>query len=712
MSSIESRHTPEITPLGLPVPEVQVQKAATVRALIVAVVLSLLIAAWTKQAELITLTSQISESTPPIASILALFFLLGCAGLLGKMAGRFPGTGFGNACAKLIPNRGEILVIFIFLAITAAMPGVGLFRQVMPCLMVTQYFGMPQNHLEEMATHIPSVWAPNDPEVARVFWEGGSANPPTLGMENVPVVGPVIEGMYRFLAAPLMIPWKVWLVPFLLWSTYLSVYFITAFSLVGLFRRYWEEDERLTYPVSSFAVEMISPERSVISGVSFFRDPVMWIGFSLAILYNVFNALKVFNPAVPALGISYPLGQFFTESPWNTMQGFAIFYKPEILGLGYLVPSDVLFSIWFFTILNWIVRPFAKMAGYEASGFPFMTQQAMGAFILLGFYFIWQARHRLAEIGRKVISSAPRLDDADEPLSYRVALPLTILGILTVITMPIVFGVVWWQSLMYFGIMFLVLLVYVRNRSEMGFPIVWGYPLYEERAFMINFLGSKPLMPGGQTQSFTLLTMFSWLQRSVNQAITSIGLEGCVAGHRLGESRRTIGRVVVFALIFGLMSAFLLNLSSYYEYGGLVLSSPGGNEGGQMTQEVLGQFNAISQWVDKPEGPDVRKATYTVGGAIMAMLLILGRRFSVRFPFHPGGYALALSHGGPYMWFPAFILWMIKSITLHIGGIKMYRRLAPGFLAFTLGHFFAVGVWSLIGLFAGEFVQRYIVWFL
>lgn len=686
-------------------------KSATVRALLVAIVLSLLISAWTKQAELVSLTSQISESTPPIASILALFGLLGAVGLLGKTAQRFQGTGLGRACARLIPNRGEILVIFVFLAITAAMPGVGLFRQVMPCLMVTQYFGMPQNHLAEMAQNIPAQWAPTDPEVARIFWEGGSANPPTLGLENFPLLGPTLEGMYRFLAGPLLIPWQVWLVPFLLWTTYLSVYFITAFSMVTLFRRYWEEDERLTFPVSEFAVEMISPDRSAISGVSFFRDPVMWIGFSLAVLYNLFNALKVFNPAVPALGISYPLGQFFTERPWNTMAGFSIFYKPEILGLGYLVPSDVLLSIWFFTLVNWIVRPFAQIVGYEASGFPFMTQQAQGAFLLLGVYFIWQARHRLAEVAVKAWTGQGA-DDSEEPLSYRVAGPLTLLGIITVITMPIAFGVLWWQSLMYFGIMFLVLLVYCRNRSEMGFPIVWGYPLYEQRAMMINFLGSNALIPGGQTKSFTLLTMFSWLQRSVNQAITSIGTEGYVAGHRLGESRRTISRVVIFALIFGLMTAFLLNLSSFYEFGGLVLSSPGGNEGGQMTQEVLGQFNSISTWVDKPEAPNVRKMSYTIFGSVMALALILGRRFSVRFPFHPGGYALALCHGSPFMWFPAFLLWMIKTVTLHIGGIKLYRRLAPGFLAFTLGHFFAVGVWSLIGLLAGEFVRRYIVWFL
>lgn len=690
--------------------------AATLRAIIIAVLLSLLISAWAKQAELVTLTSQVSESTPPIASILGLFLLLGITGLLGKVGAWAKGTHAHEHIARwadrLRPSPGEMLVVFVFLAITSAMPGVGLFRQIMPNLMVTQYFGMPTNHLEEMAQNIPTQWAPTNPEVSRVFWEGGDVNPPTLGLEGLPLLGPVLDATYRFLAGPLLIPWRYWLIPFLVWSVYLSAYFVSAFCFITLFRRGWEEDERLTFPVSSFAVEMIRPEGSLLSGHSFFRDPVVWIGFSLAVIYNLTNALKVFNPGLPALGIAYPLGSLFTESPWNTMGGFAIFYKPEILGLGYLVPSDVLFSIWFFTVASWIVRPFAKMAGYQPSGFPFVTQQAQGAFMLLGVYFVYQSRRRLWEVIQKATGGAPQMDDRKEPLSYATSFWVAAVGMTIVFTMPIIFGVEWWISLMYFGIMFTILLVYCRNRAEMGFPVVWGYPLYNQREFMINFLGSARLMPGGSSKSLTLLGMFSWLQRSVNQAITSTGMEAHVSAARLGQSRRTIAKVVIVALVYGLLLAFLVNLSSYYEYGGLVLSSPGGNEGGQMTQEVLGQFSAISQWLDNPERPNVLKMGYTVFGAVLAAVLLGGRRAWVQFPFHAGGYALANCHGGPYMWFPAFVLWLTKTLTLKLGGVKLYRRVAPGFLAFTLGHFVSVGLWSLIGLVAGEWVQRYIVWFL
>jgi hypothetical protein len=64
------------------------------------------------------------------------------------------------------------------------------------------------------------------------------------------------------------------------------------------------------------------------------------------------------------------------------------------------------------------------------------------------------------------------------------------------------------------------------------------------------------------------------------------------------------------------------------------------------------------------------------------------------------------------MWFPSLVLWAAKTVTVYIGGAGLYRRIAPAFLAFTLGHFFSVGVWSLLGLTAGEWVRRYIVWFL
>ena len=690
-------------------------QSATARALLVALLLTFVCAAWTRQAELVTLTSQISEATPCVASIMCLFLLLGLGALLGKAARFTEITGrfalLGHWCRRLILRPVEILVIFIFLAIAAPMSGIGLFRLVMPCIMATQYFGLPTNHLDEMSQTIPWQLAPGGYEVGRVYWEGSDAVIPTLGLDHIPIIGQALEGTAHLLLGVTIIPWKLWAVPFLVWTFYICSYFIAAFCLVTLFRRHWEEDERLSFPMSSFAVEMIRPQGSLLSGHNFYRDPVVWIGFSLAVLYNTMSAVAAVNPAVPALGISYPLGNIFTESPWNAMRGFTIFYKPELLGLGYLVPSDVLFSIWFFSLGEWVIRPFAKAVGYTPSGFPFMAEQAMGAFVVLALYFVWSARSSLWQTILATVGSI-RINDSEEPLSYRFAALGAILGMIVVFTLPIVFGVVWWVSLLYFGLMFGVLIVYCRNRAEMGWPVVWGYPLYGQRQSMVTFLGSGAFITGREYASFTILSMFSWMQRTVNQALTSTGQEGYVAAHRLGESRRTIAHVVLLAIVVGVVVGFLTNLSTIYEYGGITLSSSGDITGGGMTQEIVGQYNQLSRWMDQPQMPDVRRITYTLWGALMVIGMITGRRLWVRFPFHPGGYALANCHGMPYMFFPALLLWLVKSGTLHIGGVKLYRRVAPGFLAFTLGHIFSVGVWSLVGLYAGELVRRYVVWFI
>jgi hypothetical protein len=646
---------------------------------------------------------------------MSLFLLIGVGALLGKIAnftevaGRF--TGFGRWCRRQILRPGEMLVVFIFLAIAAAMPGIGLFRLVMPCIMAPQYYGLPNNHLTEMSQTIPWQLAPTNAEDARVYWEGTDAVIPYLGLDRIPVIGPVLEGTAHLLLGPTIVPWKLWAVPMLIWTFYISCYFIAAFCLVTLFRRHWEEEERLMFPMSSFAVEMIRPQGSLLSGHNFYRDPVVWTGFSLAVLYNTMNALKAINPSLPGLGISYPLGNIFTEAPWDTLRGFTIFYKPELLGLGYLVPSDVLFSIWFFTLAEWVVRPFAKMVGYEPGGFPFMAEQAMGAFMILAVYFIWSARKSLGQIIQAAWGSL-KIDDSTEPLSFRFATIGALLGMIVVFTLPIIFGVVWWVSLMYFGLMFGVLVVYCRNRAEMGWPVVWGYPLYQQRQTMVTMLGSQTFVTGKDFKSFTILTMYAWMQRTVNQALTSIGQEGCVAAERLGESRRTIARIVMLAVVVGLICGFLVNLSTVYEYGGTVLSSAGDVAGGQMTQEIVSQYNQVSQWIDKPEVPNVQRISYTAFGGLMVVAMVLGRHMWVRFPFHPGGYALANCHGGPYMFFAALLLWLVKSGTLHIGGVGLYRRAAPGFLAFTIGHIFSVGVWSLVGLYAGELVKRYVVWFL
>ena len=700
---------------NLPSPTNKPARALTLRALIVATVITFAVMAWAQYSELITPTSQMSESTPPIPAILglgvvwALFWLWhrGMAGLK-KLPGLNRLAALGD---RLTLSRREILAVYLFLIVSCAMPSVGVIRLVLPCLMGLQYFGEPTNHYAEMAKYIPSSWAPLGGDAVLTFWEGTDKTIAPTGLEHLPVLGPAIEGVWQFFGATFVVPWSEWGVPFVVWSLYLICYFISMFCLVCMFRRKWTEDERLQFPLATMSVEMVSTGESAGTGVQFFRDPIMWIGFSLAVIYNGMNMLNAFNPAVPAMHLMFPIGSLLTEEPWRAMSGLAFWYKPEVMGLGYLVPSQILLSILVFSLLQWLVMPVSAMYGYQQAGFPWSRTQAVGAMIVLGLNFVWSARDRLKEVYRKAVHGDPTVDDSNEPLSYRTAFWGTLVSLAVLVGFPIAYGVSWWPALIYFVIGTLFVIAYAHNRAETGLPIVWGYPIEEQNLVLPNFLGSQPLIGTGRLRSFTLLSMLNFYQRGTWYAINSTGQESCIVGETVGLGARRTTKLLFVAMVIGLVSAFWMYLACYNTYGGNIMETVGGTAGGQRVQIAMNVFQRVSRWVDQPAGPNAEMIGATLTGAFITAALIVIRRYFFRFPLHPVGFFFACCHNN-YMWFPALVILTARAIVTRIGGARLYRRPAPAFYALTLGHFFSIGVWSFVGLFAGDQVQRYRVWFL
>jgi len=476
-------------------------RAITPRAVVVAIIANIAVVAWVQYSELVTPTSQMSESTPPIPAILSLGVIASLAVLMWRVAKRLSfsrsagGRAMGKAAGKLSLDRHETLTVYLFLIVACAMPSVGIVRLILPCLMELQYFGMPSNNFEEMAKHIPSYWAPTQGEAVRTFWESVNVGLPPSGVADWPVVGGLLDGFYRFFGQTTAVPWNSWAVPFVVWSGYLIVYFVSSFCLITLFRRKWSDDDRLAFPIARMSMDLFGGASFSGAKVPFLRDPIMWIGFSLAVLYNGLNMIKVFNPSVPAMGLSFPVGQLFTERPWDSMAGMAVWYKPEIMGFGYVVPADIQLSIFVFSLLQWFARPMAAVAGYQIAGFPFSRAQAAGALIILALYFIYQARGRLREVWRKAIKGDPSIDDSAEPLSHRAALFGAVGGLLILVAFPIIHGVTWWHAASYLGVGTLFLIAYCRNRAETGLPIVWGYPLLLQKKILTNLSGRVTRSP-------------------------------------------------------------------------------------------------------------------------------------------------------------------------------------------------------------------------
>ncbi|MBC8392166.1 MAG: hypothetical protein H8E17_06345 [Deltaproteobacteria bacterium] len=164
---------------------------------------------------------------------------------------------------------------------------------------------------------------------------------------------------------------------------------------------------------------------------SFFKNRLLWIGFIIAGLLDVWHGLVHFFPILPDFSVRHGarnLGQYFTEKPWSAIGWVPVPLYPFVIGLGFLLPLDLSFSIWFFYIFRKLQFVFGSAVGMRSMpGFPYQFDQAIGAWIALFLSAIWVTRRHLIDVfktvweRKKPDSTSSPIDDADEPIRYRTA---------------------------------------------------------------------------------------------------------------------------------------------------------------------------------------------------------------------------------------------------------------------------------------------------
>jgi hypothetical protein len=64
-------------------------------------------------------------------------------------------------------------------------------------------------------------------------------------------------------------------------------------------------------------------------------------------------------------------------------------------------------------------------------------------------------------------------------------------------------------------------------------------------------------------------------------------------------------------------------------------------------------------------------------------------------PFHPLGYAMSTSWGIIVFWFPILVAWVLKTIILGAGGMRLYRRARMFFLGMIFGEFIMAVIFAI-----------------
>jgi hypothetical protein len=469
------------------------------------------------------------------------------------------------------------------------------------------------------------------------------------------------------------------------WSAFVLVMVGMFLCMNVLLRKQWTERERLSYPLVQLPFDM------TVEGAPIFKDRLLWLGFGIVAAIDIINGLSALYPSIPPIPIKLAdQGIYISERPWNFMGKLPTRFYPFGIGLGMLLPVDLLFSCWFFYCAWKLQMVLTGQFGLETiRGMPFVNEQSFGAYMGIAVFAIGVSRHHFASIARHFIGRKTDIDDSDEPIPYRWAIWFILLGSLFMVRFSRMAGMSGWVIVPFFVIYFAMSIAITRMRAELGPPAHDLHAAGPDR-IITSLIGPREL----GTRNLSVMTMFFWFNRAYRSHVMPIQLEGYKLAERAHMSYRRLTWAIVLASVAGTIVAFWVILHLLYERGaGMRVGPPN-------VPLIFGgePWNRMDSWVKVPLPADTHRAIAVAVGFGGTILLNSLRMKIPWFPFHPVGYAVSSSWSVNLLWVPLLFAWLIKLLILRYGGLKLYRRVLPFFLGVILGECVVGSLWTIIGI--------------
>ncbi|GIX06706.1 MAG: hypothetical protein KatS3mg115_1109 [Candidatus Poribacteria bacterium] len=555
-------------------------------------------------------------------------------------------------------TAAELLVVYAMLTLAGAIAGRDSYQILIPVMGWAFRFATPENEWASLFhRYLPEWFTLRDPQTLEHLFEGDS----TL-----------------YLRSHLKALWR----PVVAWTGFVLLLAWTLLCANVLLRKQWTQRERLSYPIIQLPLAIVQDG----GNVAFFRNRLLWLGFALAGGLDLLNGLSYLFPVVPRVPITYldhDLGRLFTSKPWNAVGRIPFPMYPFAAALGFFLPLDLAFSIWFFYLVRKLQQVLAAALGLRVlPGFPYLNQQSTGAWLGVFFLVTWMGRGQIREILRRAIWNDPRVDDSEEPIGYRGALLGLVMGLVALGVVCLGMGMSLWIVPPFFGIWMMLSVAIARARAELGPPtheLVGMNP----GNMMVDLLGTRRIGPN----NLSIFPLFWWFAgRGYRDHLMPHMLEHLKMAEVLRvENRRLMGASLV-AVAIGSLSAFwaLLHLSFQEGLGHI----PIGHDSGV--------FRALASRLTLPQGSDPGATLFMgVGAGVTFLLMFLRTRF-LWWPLHPAGYALSMNFGVDYIWSCLIFSTVAKFLLLRFGGIRAYRRAIPFALGLILGEYTVGAGWSLL----------------
>lgn len=585
-------------------------------------------------------------------------------------------------------SRNETLTVYSTCLFSCLTPGHGSENFFMPNLIGPYYYATPENKwLDFLNNHVPPWMTP--------ALSGGAYDQQTATAGYN-----AVQGWYTGGGA---VPWGIWLVPLFAWSAMVLASYVMLGCLSVILRAQWAEREALAFPLLRLPLELTeqSDQKMGMGALlaPFFRNRLMWIGFGIAVFIQGMNGLHLYFPDVPEVPLSLT-GNYFSETPWNQIGSIKFQVLPIVVGITYLLTSEVSFSLWFF---YWFIKfelILAYFLGQSPASLPNFVSSTAGAKIFTGYQqigcylgfvllLLWTGREHLLHVTKRAFGRAPSTAmERHEMMSYPVAFWGFILSFVFIIGWSVLAGMSLPLAIFMWLTYLVISIALTRVIVEGGLLFVqqgWG-PLGVVAQLTQSgpgtWLTSSNVLPAAFVQGAMMTDLRAFLMPSFLQTF-KLAYDRKI---RAGALLALIAAVTV--ITYGI--SLYMNVKLGYENGGLSLNGWFAKSGSHLAADAT---QSLAKGVP---AADWKNSIWILLGLAMTVGMMAARSRLLWFPLHPLGLLMCLTYPMIMLWFSILIGWMFKVLITRFGGSDTYRKTAPAFLGLALGDVVMMLVWLCV----------------
>jgi len=484
------------------------------------------------------------------------------------------------------------------------------------------------------------------------------------------------------------IPWGAWWRPAISWLPLFVFLWMLCISLSGITLPQWQENERLTFPLTRILQSLMeTPEDGrLLPGI--FRVRSFWIAAAVVFGIHSLVGLQIYFPErVPAFQTAWNLTPLFTEEPLSHMPAYmksGRFYF-ILIGVAYFMATRVSFSIWFFMVAYALYTMFCRMymPPFSADG---PIAHRSGALLAIAITILWLGRARWLHVFRCVI----RPTDSEADRRDRNFVYMFSLGFLGMVGWLIWAGVQTSWAILLVGIVFVYQLVVSRIVAETGLPVAG---LVGRR--FLHYFSLVPIRLLSGTTAWFLAAVSSLIGDTTRVSVAAMVMQSMSLDEKSEPKHQwKTARFYVIILVLGFFICGAAHVYNSYNHRQTLDSNPEMPISNYGTRQLhLGWILLKQQMNEKWAQPSYNRPAHMAFGAAVAGGLQYACLSLPKWPLHPVGLLLSYTWFGRTIWMSVAAGWLLRVVLIFFGGARLYRKLRPTFIGLMIGEVLAAIVW-------------------